>query len=293
MLELLKLSISKQAVLKTNLNRNLPPVWGSPAQIRQVLMNLIINASEALGEKEGVINLTTEHISVGKNLALNGETELSEGDYVRLEVSDTGCGVAEEARTKLFDPFYTTKFAGRGLGLAVVQGIVRAHGGAINLVATPGHRTTFQVLLSCAPKRPSAIQDAVNPAQAHQSHAPAGTVLVVEDEELLRLAVSKVLAKTGFSVMEACDGSAAMELIRAHVDDLDLVLLDVTLPGMSSREIFEETQRIRPDLKVVLTSAYSKESIDASLAGQRVEHFIRKPFQLGDLVNLVQGVLSD
>ena len=291
MLELLKVSISKHAVLTTNLQKDLPAVWGNAPKIRQVVMNLVLNASEAIGEREGVIKVTTEHVSAGKNLPPNGETDLPEGDYVRLEVSDTGCGIAEEARTKIFDPFYTTKFAGRGLGLAVVQGIIRAHGGAINLTSAPGQGTTFQVLLSCASTKASAIQGVITPARTEQSFPRAGTILVVEDEEVLRHAISKVLAIAGFLVLEACDGSAAMELIRAGGDDIDLVLLDVTLPGMSCRAIFEQTRRIRPNLKVVLTSAYSKETIDASFAGLRVEHFIRKPFQLGDLINSLQALL--
>jgi two-component system, cell cycle sensor histidine kinase and response regulator CckA len=290
MLELLKVSISKHAVLTTNLHNDLPAVWGSAPKIRQVVMNLLLNASEAIGEREGVIKITTAHVSVG-NLAPNGEADLPEGDYVRLEVSDTGCGIAEEARTRIFDPFYTTKFAGRGLGLAVVQGIVRAHGGVINLASTPGEGTTFQVLLSCASARASAIQCVITPARTQQYFPRAGTILVVEDEEVLRHAISKVLARRGFLVLEACDGSAATELIRASGDDIDLVLLDVTLPGMSCREIFEQTQRDRPNLKIVLTSAYSKEIVDASFAGLRVEHFIRKPFQLGDLMNSLQALL--
>jgi len=290
MLELLKVSISKHAVLTTNLQKDLPAVWGNAPKIRQVVMNLVLNASEAIGEREGVIKVTTEHVSGGKNLVLNAGTDLPEGDYVRLEVSDTGCGITEEARTKIFDPFYTTKFAGRGLGLAVVQGVVHAHGGAISLVSTPGEGTTFEVLLSCAGKA-SNTQSVASSAGVEESNARTGTVLVVEDEEALRHAVSKALTKRGFSVIKVRDGSAAMEMIRADADDIDLVLLDVTLPGASSREIFEETQRIRPNVKVVVTSAYSKETVDASFAGLRVEHFIRKPFQLSDLVNLLQGVL--
>jgi two-component system cell cycle sensor histidine kinase/response regulator CckA len=120
-----------------------------------------------------------------------------------------------------------------------------------------------------------------------------GTVLVVEDEDLLRLAVTKALTKKGFSVIEASDGSAAMELLRAHKDELDVVLLDVTLPGTSSREIFEEAGRIRSDLEVILTSAYSKETVAATFAGLRVEHFIRKPFHLAELVIVLQEALSD
>jgi len=125
-----------------------------------------------------------------------------------------------------------------------------------------------------------------------KSVSPAGTILVVEDEDLLRLAVAKALTKRGFSVLEACDGSAGMELIRAHKNDIDVVLLDVTLPGLSSREIFEEAGRIRPELKVILTSAYGKETVAGSFAGLPVERFIRKPFQLAELVAVLQDALA-
>jgi len=292
MLELLKVSISKHAVLTTDLDQNLPAVWGNASQIRQVVMNLLINASEAVGEKEGMINVITGSVRGGRDLAADSETDLREGDYVRLEISDTGCGMTEEAKAKIFDPFFTTKFAGRGLGLAVVQGIVRAHGGAIHLVSTPGQGTTFQVLLSCTTKKRLETQSAMTSFSADQSDARVGTVLVVEDEELLQLAVSKALMKRGFSVMKASDGSAAMDLIRTHKDDIDVILLDVTVPGRSSREVFEEAQRLRPGLKMILTSAYCKETVSASFPGLRVERFIRKPFQLAELVNELQNALS-
>jgi two-component system cell cycle sensor histidine kinase/response regulator CckA len=165
---------------------------------------------------------------------------------VRLEVSDTGCGMTEEARAKIFDPFFTTKFAGRGLGLAVVQGILRDHGGAVDVLSAHGQGATFRVLLPCASKSSLKTQRAITSAPAERFNAPTGTVLVVEDEELLRLAISKALTKRGFSVMKASDGSGAMELIRTHADDIDVILLDVTLPSRSSREIFEEAQRLRP-----------------------------------------------
>jgi two-component system, cell cycle sensor histidine kinase and response regulator CckA len=252
-------------------------------------MNLLINASEAIGEKEGMINVTTDHVRGGKDLAPNSATDLPEADYVRLEVSDTGCGMTEEAKAKIFDPFFTTKFAGRGLGLAVVQGIVRAHGGAIHLMSTSGQGTTFQVMLSCAAKRGFETESVITSFSAEQSNARAGTVLVVEDEELIRLAVSKALRKRGFSVMMASDGSAAMDLIRTHKDDIDVILLDITLPGRSCREVFDEVKRLRPDLKMILTSAYGKETVDAAFAGPRIEYFIRKPFQLCDLMRLLEA----
>jgi two-component system cell cycle sensor histidine kinase/response regulator CckA len=292
MLELLKVSISKHAVLRTVLRDNLPAVRGNAAQIRQVVMNLVINASEAIGERQGVISVTTAQVSGSENLAFNGATTLPQGDYVRLQVSDTGCGMTEAVKAKIFDPFFSTKFAGRGLGLGVVQGIVRGHGGTIDLMSSPGEGATFQVFLPCTPQRVAKVHRAISSSGVGQSKARTGTILVVEDEETLRLAISKALRKSGFSVMEASDGCGAMDLLRAQKDEIDVVLLDVTLPGIASREVFEETQRMRPDLRVIVTSAYSKETVDAFFAGLAIEHFIRKPFQLGDIVRLLGDVLS-
>jgi two-component system, cell cycle sensor histidine kinase and response regulator CckA len=292
MLELLKVSVSKRVILKIDLDRNLPSVRGNASQIRQVVMNLVINASEAIGEQVGVIDVATSRVTRGSGLVGNNAVSPT-GNYVRLEVSDTGCGMTEEVKAKIFDPFFSTKFPGRGLGLAVVQGIVRSHDGAIDLVSTPGQGTTFQVMLPCNSKRASNTPNVISSPEMEQSNARAGTILVVEDEELLRLAVSKALRKKGFSVLDAGDGSAAMDLLRTHIYDLDVILLDVTLPGTSSWQIFEEAQRIRPNLKIILSSAYSKETVDATFTGMRVDHFIRKPFQLGDLVSLLQDALPE
>jgi PAS domain S-box-containing protein len=292
MLTLLKFSISKHAVLRTDLGDNLPPVGGNAAQIRQVVMNLVINASEAIGEKEGVIHVTTARLNNSGNLASNSAMVLPPGDYVQLEVSDTGCGMTELLKAKIFDPFFSTKFVGRGLGLAVVQGILRGQGGAIDVVSSPGEGTTFKVFLPCAPEGSARLTSAPSSFSVAQAKARTGTILVVEDEQILRSAVSKALRKSGFVVMEATDGSAAIELLRTHEDRIDAVLLDFTLPGISSREVFEETQRMRPELKVIVTSAYSKDTVDASFTGLKVEHFIRKPFQLGEIAQLLGEVLS-
>ena len=292
MLELLKISISKHAILTTDLQENLSCLGCNAAQIRQVVMNLVINASEAIGEKAGVIRITTARSSPPKPLSLNRATDLPPGDYVLLEVSDTGCGMTEAVKVKVFDPFFTTKFAGRGLGLAVVEGIVRAHSGAINLTSAPGKGTRFQVFLRSAQAGAAEVRGPIISAAAEQSNIRAGSILIVEDEEILRFALSKVLRTGGFSVEEASNGSAAMNLLRTHKDIIDVVLLDATLPGTSSREVFEEAQRMRPDLQVIVTSAYDKETVDASFAGLRVDHFIRKPFQLGEIKHLIGNVLS-
>ncbi len=290
MLGLLSVSISKRAVLMTNLNETLPAVWGNAPKIRQVVMNLVINASEAIGEKEGVIRVATSRVIV-RDSPVN-TAHLPPGEYVQLEVSDTGCGMTDEVRAKILDPFFTTKFAGRGLGLAVVQGVVRDHGGALEVVSAPGQGATFRVLLSCTSESAPTARSAVSPSPAAHSNSETRTILVVEDEEMLRLPISKLLRRRGFSVLEASDGSAAMGLLRAHSADIGLVLLDVTLPGVSSREILEEARRSRPGLKVIVTSAYGEETVIAMFAGLGFERFIRKPFPLGDLVQLVSDTLS-
>jgi PAS domain S-box-containing protein len=287
MTELLKISISKHATLRLDLGVNLPAVRGHAPQIRQIVMNLVINASEAIGDIDGVIRVGTSCIIAGQRLGPNGATTLAEVDYVRLEVSDTGIGMTEETKAKIFDPFFTTKFPGRGLGLAVVQGVVRAHGGTIEVVSARGAGTTLRVFLPCSCDRASEGQEGIPSATVERSNARAGTILVVEDEEILRLAISKALRKRGLSVMEASDGSIGMNLLRARMDDLDAVLLDATIPGRSSREIMEEVQKTRPGLKVIVTSAYGKETVDASFTGMRVDLFIQKPFQLDDLVRLL------
>ncbi len=290
-MELLKVSVSKQVDLQIELDKTLPAVRGNAAQIRQVVMNLVINASEAIGSKEGVIRLSTSLVAGEPSSDVSDALYLRTGDYVRLEVSDTGSGMTEEVSAKVFDPFFTTKFAGRGLGLAVVHGIVRAHGGAINLVSAPGRGATFQVLLPCTSIKPIEPLNADTGSQPAQSNE-IGTILVVEDHEVLRLAVAKALRNRGYSVLDAGDGTAAMDLFLAHKDEIDAILLDVTIPGKSSREVFEEILRVRPNLKIVLTSAYSEETVAASFAAVRVTHFIRKPFKLAELAGLLRNILS-
>jgi CheY-like chemotaxis protein len=215
---------------------------------------------------------------------------LEAGDYLTLTVSDTGCGMTEEMKARVFDPFFSTKFAGRGMGLAVVQGIVRDHGGAINVISTPDEGSTFEIFLPCGEATPSS-QVADTRSSGDETRNAHGVVLVVEDEDILRLAVSKMLRKNGIRVLEAIDGHSALELLRTHAGKIDVMLLDVTLPGVPSRDIFKEAWKIRPDLKTIITSAYSRETVDVTFAGLPVERFIRKPFRLDDLMDLLQEAL--
>jgi two-component system, cell cycle sensor histidine kinase and response regulator CckA len=291
MQSLLMVSISKHSALKTDLAVGLPAVSGNAAQIRRVIMNLVINASEAIGHQDGVITISTARVTGGGVEGGDGQAMLPQMDHVKLEVSDTGSGIAEEAQAKIFDPFFTTKFAGRGMGLAVVQRIVHDHGGIIHVQSSLGQGTTFQVFLPCAAKSAAEIRRPTPVPGRERPSARKGTILVVDDEELLRGAVSKLLRRLGYFVVEARDGSEAMELMSAHSGELEAVLLDVTLPGKPSVEVLEAARRIRPDIKIVVTSAYSKETVDATF-GLRVRHFVRKPFHLGDLMKLLTAPVA-
>jgi len=286
-LQLLKVSISKHAILETELGEGLPAVNGNPEQIRQVVMNLVTNASEAIGDRAGVIRVTTARVRVDPDAHVTGAANLPPGNYQKLEVSDTGSGMTSEVQTRIFDPFFTTKSTGRGLGLAAVQGIVRSHFGAIKVVSSLGQGTRFEVLLPCTDQQAQLNPDIVAQASASEAAMVTGTVLLVEDEQTLRLAVSKMLRKKGLSVIEAIDGTAAVELFRANELDIALVLLDVTLPRMSGPEVFAELRRIRPDIKVIITTAYSQETTVPTGGDQQSWAFIRKPYQLNDLWNLI------
>ena len=292
MMQLLRVSISKHVILKIELGQDLPPIQGNPAQIRQVVMNLVTNASEAIGERSGEIRVTSGKVKVSPESPASGGIDLAEGDYLRLEVFDTGRGMTPEVRARIFDPFFSTKRAGRGLGLAAVQGIIRSHGGTINVKSAPGQGSRFEILLPCFDQAMQETRDITATSSAKEPGTVAGTVLVVEDEEILRLAVSKMLRKAGFSVIEAGDGTTAANLFRANERKIDVVLLDMTLPGMSGREVLEELRRIQPGVKVILATAFSQASALSSIAEQHLWGYVRKPYQFSELTSLLRKALD-
>ncbi len=287
MLELLKVSISKLAVIRVELADGLPAVMANASQIRQVVMNLITNASEALGKLGGVISVSSELRMIRRDDPEKGD--LAEGDYVRLRVSDTGCGMTKEIQDRIFDPFFTTKFSGRGLGLAAVQGIVRSHRGTIQLTSLPGEGTCFEILLPCAPAKARLPEEARAAEPAPAAASSATTVLVVEDEEMLRIAVCRMLRKKDFTVIEAGDGNAALEIMRERAAEIGVILLDMTLPGISGKQLFEELRAIRPEVRVILTTAYSKEMAANALGSLQAWAFIRKPYHIADLVAMLRS----
>jgi two-component system, cell cycle sensor histidine kinase and response regulator CckA len=286
MLELLKISVSKRASLKIDLAKEVPAVRANAAQMRQVVMNLITNASEALGDSEGIISVTVAPANSGSDSI---ESDLPRESYLRLEVRDTGCGMTEEIQAKIFDPFFTTKFAGRGLGLAAVQGVVRGHGGTINVVSAPGQGSRFEILLRCN-SEPAERRRRTSPALADDAERLAATVFVVEDEDTLRHAVCKMLRRDGVTVIEAANGKTGVDMFRARASEIDVVLLDMTLPGMSGQEVLGEMRSIQPGVKVIVTSAYSQGWARTVIGGQDPWLYIRKPYRFNELIDLLRKV---
>jgi PAS domain S-box-containing protein len=291
-------AIARTATLNLHLARDLPLIQADPGRIQQVIMNLLTNASEALGEKPGVITLATG-LQVCDEAYLDrsrAKEKPSPGEFIYVEVSDTGCGMDEETLQRLFDPFFTTKFMGRGLGMSAVLGIVRGHRGAILVDSAVGRGTTIRVLFPVSEKdrTAEAIADQADGLRAAKAGRPSrsGTVLVVDDEEMVRNPCQAMLEHLGFRVLAAADGLEAVEVFRAHADQIVCVVLDLTMPRMDGVTAFRELRRFRPDVKVLLASGYNEQEATQRFVGQGLTGFVQKPYRLQDLEEKIEWVLS-
>ncbi len=289
MTHMLKTSISKKVLLNLNLEKMAPPIEGDPAQIRQVIMNLVINASEAIGDKSGVVTVSTgaRYCDAAYLQETFHVDSLPAGLYVSAEVSDTGCGMDRETQLRIFEPFFTTKFTGRGLGMSAVLGIMRGHKGALKVYSEPGRGTTFRLLFPASAEagKTSTGEGAAPGSEWHGS----GTVLLVDDEETV-LAVGRSMLETlGFSVITAWDGREAVEVYRLRGREIAFVVMDLTMPHMSGEEAFRELRRIDPGVKVFISSGYSEWEISARFAGKSLAGFIQKPYQIAELRNVLRG----
>ena len=289
---LLHLSISKKATLKFALAPGLPPVLADATQLRQIVMNLVINASEAINDHPGAITLTTGRVRADARYLADARPagNLPAGDYVFLEVGDTGCGMTAELCARIFEPFYTTKFAGRGLGLAAVLGIVRGHRGALKVRSEPGRGTTFTLLLPIAPG--AAVLEPPPSSPTDDGWRGHGRILVVDDEEGVRAVVAHALEDLGFSVTLAADGLEAVNIFAAQPDAFALVVMDLTMPNLGGAEAIAQLRRLRPAVRVLLMSGYSGHDLAVTFADQGLAGFLQKPFELATLREKIRCVFE-
>ncbi len=287
---LLSVSISKKAILRYELADDLPAMVGDVAQVQQVIMNLVINASDALPIEGGLIKIAThlEWLDAEQLANTYAGQEMTPGSFLVLEVEDTGHGMDAPTLTRIFDPFFTTKFAGRGLGLAAMLGIVRAHKGGIRVYSELGMGTTFKVLFQASPER-RAQPRVVEPERAIVG---AGKVLVVDDELDIRASASSMLERLGFEPLVARDGAEGLELVKQYPGELRLVLLDYTMPVMDGEACFRAIHALEPDLPVLLSSGFSPEESTEMLMKEGLAAFLQKPYSLTQLQMAIQRALA-
>jgi PAS domain S-box-containing protein len=272
---LLELSLSR-AQLEFALAPALPPIEGDPSQLRQVIMNLVLNASEALGENPGRIRVATRPVALkeGELAGALPSSDIPPGNYACLEVSDTGCGMAPEVLARIFDPFYTTKFTGRGLGLAAVLGIVRTHRGALTVHSTPGRGSLFRIYLPAAAVVVAPPAPVIRPVAA----GSAGTVLVADDEPTVRQLLLEMLNRFGYEPIVAGNGEEALAIFRAAPARFHLALLDISMPQLDGTATLAQLRAIRPDLPCILLSGHGEHDALGRIPTGQKAGFLQKPF---------------
>lgn len=290
--QILRTVVSKKVHLNICPHRNLPKIAGDPNQLRQVIINLVMNASEAIGEESGVVTVSTGVELCDRDYLRNThlDDDLKEGLYVTLEVRDTGCGMDEMTRDRVFEPFFSTKFTGRGLGMAAVLGILRSHGGAIRVTSELGKGSVFKLYFPASEKMDEvAPPDALHEEQAWQSQ---GTVLLVDDEQPVLGVAGRMLQLLGFTVKTARDGIEALEVYGGLKGEIVCVLLDLTMPRMSGEEAFEVLRRIDREVPIIISSGYSENDMAERFTDRDVSGFIQKPYRFNQLRHVLRRVLE-
>jgi PAS domain S-box-containing protein len=291
MAQLLRTVVSKDAALELELDESLPLILGDATQLRQVIMNLITNASDALQGRHGRITVRTRRqdgVEFSPEALHFGTDATREGDAVCLEIVDTGVGMSRDTAERIFDPFFSTKFTGRGLGLAATLGIVRGHHGAISVESTPGHGTRF---ILCFPVTTAAIAT-VSPALAPSPDRHRGRVLVVDDDRVVRDVATALLTRRGFEVVSADCGQAALDRLSITPVDVRFVLLDLTMPGLTGIEVLQQLRALerdvpRPPVTVFLMSGYSEQEVTSGAGDLAIAGFLQKPFTIADVDTLL------
>jgi CheY-like chemotaxis protein len=279
--------------VKTEFQASGPIIQANAAQMRQVLSNLMTNAVEAIGCQEGEITLTIDAVPathIRAAAAVRKEWKPSAESYACLSVADTGCGMDRETAEKIFDPFFSTKFTGRGLGLPVVEGVVKAHGGTVAMESRPGEGTVFRVFLPVT-------EQVLHPRQkmgavVSGAQSATGTVLVVEDDTELRNMAKEMLKKLGYESMTAADGVEAVEVFRRNMEKIHCVLCDLTMPRMDGWETLEALRKLKPAISLILASGYDEARVMGSDHSESPQVFLHKPYTLADLKSALSSALG-
>ena len=296
--QFLQTSIPQNITLEMNIDSTLPPINGDSTQIQQVIMNLITNAADSIGEGHGIITLSTSSLwcdkdRLAKNLALAPDDIIQpSGNYIYFKISDTGSGMNEDTQTKIFDPFFSTKFTGRGLGLAAVLGIIRGHNGVITLDTEPGKGSTFHVYfpVGTSIKTPKVLKNETvsKPTTIPSAH----TILLVDDETSVRAVTKSILEGHGFNILTAENGAEAIKIFNENYETIHAVFLDLTMPRMSGEECYKALRKIQPDLKVIIMSGFYKEDALKRYTLDGITGFIQKPFNRDKLNTLLHTILE-
>jgi CheY-like chemotaxis protein len=290
---LIRTSISKKITLVLDVPEDCPQVEADRAQLQQLVMNLVINGGEAIGDQPGTLTVRVrpEYFTEKRERPRAEGFPIVTGEYVRIDVTDTGMGMDAETRNRIFEPFFTTKFLGRGLGLSAALGIVRGHRGAISVRSGPGQGTTFTVLLP-VPRETRRAPRVSGHVRLEQPLQGIGTILVVDDEEGVRSLAASVLEEAGYTVELAGDGAEAIERLRELGDDVRLVLLDLTMPQLGGAEAAVELRQIQPDIPIIAMSGYGDIEVMQQFSDAAVDDFLPKPFTPDELSVKVRDLLS-
>jgi two-component system, cell cycle sensor histidine kinase and response regulator CckA len=287
--KMLNSAIKKNVTIKLDLKRDIPMIVGDSSQIQQVIMNLLINAGEAIGDNKGTIAVSLKNPFIDDSTTPEIDyfgSRILPGSYACLEVSDTGSGMSEETKRRVFEPFYTTKFTGRGLGMSAILGIVKAHNGTLQLASTPDVGTTFRVyipLKSAQEQFEEVTQiDAIETAISAKS-----TILLVDDENTLLKMETVLLEALGFTIITAANGREALELYRLRGSGIDLIMLDLIMPEMGGVEAYHELRKIDLEVPIIICSGYGVESVADIIATDKRAGFLHKPYNTGELTRVL------
>ncbi|MEI6306547.1 MAG: response regulator, partial [Deltaproteobacteria bacterium] len=293
MVKMSKSTISQNVKITSDLATDIPFVMVDASQIQQVTMNLIINASEAIGEAQGEVR-----VSLAKTAIIAEQRQkdylgniIPGGWYACLEVTDSGCGMDAETQNRIFEPFYTTKFTGRGLGMSAVLGIIKAHNGALQLFSQSGQGTTFKVYLPIQMTESIEGQFSQQPASL-ELWKGRGSVLLVEDEEQIVLIADAMLEELGFSVIKASNGKEALELYRKSAEEIRLVVTDIGMPVMDGYALFRELKQLDPALPIVISSGYGDTEVKSRIPIEDIAGLVSKPYNFEQLHQVLKRVVE-